>query len=356
MRQRLDGGLAPPLGPESCTGADWLLAVRPHLAETLVDRPALERLQSLARYFPGDAMSALEIRLGTAAAVVDLSLRLTRPAQARWMAEHTASPQLRTLLLRWSGDWAENDLVSSLWLEFDLDRESFLPSVCAGLRAPAEPGWVAGTLLPRLHGGTLNGEQRQLIELCCAAIPPEARLLYAFSLRSRGAGEVRLEVLGLDPAGILRYLERTAPPTREQVSAVLPLFAGVERLHLSLDIGDVGERISPRVGIEGSFVRLPHREPRWRELFDRLEDWGLCSPEKRRAVFAWPGYDSARTAAGPWPPGVKEEGVRCVRSLSHVKVVTFPGRRPEAKVYLLVTPLRPSPPRRDRSTSLAPEG
>jgi hypothetical protein len=285
-------------------------------------------------------MSALEIRLGTERAAVDLSLRLTRPAQARWMAERVGSPHLRALLLRWSEDWDDILPVSSLWLEFDLDRAPPLPAVCAGLRSRAEPGWVAGTLLPALHGGALTGRQRELVELCCAAIPEEARLLYAFSLRSRGAGEVRLEILGLDSAGILRYLETAAPAALSQVSEVLPLFAGVERLHLSLD---VGERISPRVGLEGSFVRLPHREPGWSGLFDRLQAWGLCSPRKREAVLAWPGYDSARTAPEPWPPAARETGARCVRSLSHVKVVTFPGRRPEAKVYLLVTPLQPSP-------------
>jgi hypothetical protein len=302
-------------------------------------------------------MSAVEIRLGTEPAAADLSLRLTRPAQARWMVERAPSSHLshlRTLLLRWAAERHDTGLglVSSLWLEFDLDREPSLPAVCAGLRGPAEPGWVAGTLLPSLHGGPLTGRQRELVEICCAAIPEQARLLYAFSLRSRRAGEVRLEILGLDPAGILRYLERTAPPAREQVAAVLPLFAGVERLHLSLDLGG---RISPRVGLEGSFVRLPHREPGWSGLFDRLQDRGLCSPEKRRAVFAWPGYDTAKTAApGSWPPALRAAGARCVRSLSHVKVVTFPGRSPEAKAYLLVSPLRPSPPSPARSPAPEP--
>lgn len=272
-------------------------------------------------------MAALEIRLGPARAAVDLSLRLTRPAQALWMAERVSSPHLRDFLTGWSA--APDGPVSSIWLEFDLDREPSAPAVCVGLRGRAEPAWVADVLLPRLHGRPLTARQRELAAACCAAIPEEARLIYVFSLLSRGAGEVRLEILGLDPAGSLRYLERAAPRAQEQLAAVLPLFAGVERLHLSLD---VGERISDRVGLEGSFVKLPHREPGWRGLFDRLVARGLCSPEERDAVLAWPGYDS------PLP------GWHCVRSLSHVKAVTRPGIEPEAKVYLLVTPLRKRTP------------
>jgi hypothetical protein len=317
-----------------------------------VDDLALERIRDLARRLPGDAAGALEIRLGEARGAVDFSLRLTRPAQARWLAERGVAPLLQGVLRH----WAESDAsaVSSLWLEFDLDRatEPALPAICAGLRSRVAPAWVSRALLPRLHGQPLPERQRALVELCCAAIPPEARLLYAFSLLSRGAGEVRLEILGLDPAGIRRYLERIALPVLEPVAEILPLFAGVERLHLSLD---VGERLSPRVGVEGSFARLPHREPAWGELFDRLQARHLCSPEKRAAAFAWPGHDSPRTAPAVWPPAVRGASVRCVRSLSHVKVVTHPEREPEAKVYLLVTPLQ-RPPSPDRSPGREPEG
>ncbi len=357
VRQRHDGQLAadPPPGPGTCTCADWLPVVRPHLAEILVDGPALERIRRLARLLPGDAASALEVRLGRIHGAVDFSVRLTRPAQARRLAEQPFPPLLRNVLEDWArgGVGSGTSPVSSLWLEFDLDRaaEPALPAICAGLSAPAEPAWVSRSLLPLLHGEPLPERQRALVERCCAAIPPAARLLYVFSLRSRGAGEVRLEILGLDPAGIRRYLERIGLPALEPAAAVLPLFAGVERLHLSLD---VGERLSPRVGIEGSFVRLPHREPGWEELFDRLQARDLCTPEKRAAAFAWPGQDSARTAPA-WPPAARDADVRCVRSLSHVKVVTHPEREPEAKVYLLVTPLR-RPPGPVRTPGRTPAG
>jgi hypothetical protein len=268
-------------------------------------------------------MAVLETFLAAGRNGVDFSLRITRQSQAHRVAEQLSLPDFPASLL------AEDDSpVSSLWLEFDLGREAGscpAPVLCAGLRGRVAPEWVAGSLLPRLHGQPLSGRQREIVERCCEAIPAEAHLLYAFSLRARGAGEVRLEILGLDAEGILRYLRETAPHTLDAVSAVLPLFADTERLHVSLDIG---EQISPRVGIEGSYQRL---HPGWRDLFDRLEAAGLCSPEKRDAVFAWPGHDSFGT------------GLFCVRALSHVKVVACSGRPPEAKVYLLFTPFRKQP-------------
>jgi hypothetical protein len=244
------------------------------------------------------------------------------------MAGRGAFPHLRPFL-----PWAAEALdgtsrVSSFWLEFDLERDLFRPVLCAGLRDPADPGWVARVLLPVLQGRPLAQRQAERVEACCRAIPAGARLLYAFGLRARDTDEVRLEILGLNAAGILGYLERIVPQGAAQVATVLPLFAGVGRLHLSLDLN---ERVSPRIGVEGSFERLPHREPGWSRLFDRLVAGGLCSPAKQRAVFAWPGYETHRAAPAPW---------HCVRSLSHVKVVTHPHREPRAKVYLLVTPLR----------------
>jgi hypothetical protein len=143
---------------------------------------------------------------------------------------------------------------------------------------------------------------------------------------------IRLEIFGLDPAGILDYLGRVAPRVIPQVQGQVSLFEGIERTHLSLDL--VGGEVSPRIGIEGSHARQPKREPRWGELFDRLVAAGLCSAEKRAAALSWPGWDSFWTAPQRWPVEAVGTGGYCVRYLSHVKVVCRPDRAPEAKVYL----------------------
>ena len=302
-------------------------------------RRAIERLQAAARHFPGDLLAALEVRLSSNSGDVDLSVRLLHPSPA---VANLVPPPLQQLLLQ-TGD---SSPVSSLWLELDLDdrtsRELPVPLLAAGLRGDADAGWVADSLLPALHGSPLGAAQRRLVLRCLNGIPAPGKLLYVFSLSSRGEGAVRLEISGLEPASILDYLEAQAPHTVGPVSEVAPLFEGVERIHLSFDIG---EEVSPRIGIEGSFLRLPYREPRWAELFERLVERGLCLPAKRDAALAWPGYDSLRTAPDRWPAGAGPRNV-CVRSLSHVKVVSRPDREPEAKVYLLVTPLVRPPARR----------
>lgn len=322
MRQRDDHRLDPLV-----TLADWLNVVQPRLPGALIAPEAWERLHALALDLPGDGQAALEFRLAPGPlGPVDLSFRIDKPSQARRLS---GGP--RGFLDRWSA--GEFDRVSAVWLEFDLDR-SPSPVPCAKLAGEVEPAWLLEVLLPALHG-PLTPPQRGLARRCLAEIPPPGVLLYAFSLRPRGTDHVRLEILGLDPPAMLGYLETVAPGVVPEFKGIAPLFEGVERLHLSLDLG---EEISPRFGVEGSFPRLPHREPGWRALFARLEERGLCDPAKREAVLAWPGHDSFWTAPRRWPVAEAGGGGYCVRSLSHVKVAGQVGRPPEAKAYLLVTP------------------
>jgi hypothetical protein len=326
----------------SLTWGHWLAVLGPHLAEPLFHPAALQRLRRLARRLPGQGLAVLEIRLASDGAPIDLSLGLQKPAHALALANRVAPRHLQSLLSRWAEPESSFASASSIWLEFDLDREPAkvpLPIVCAKLRSDVDRRWLIDTHFPALHGRPLTGAQKNLVRLCDESLPAAADLLYAISLLARGTGDVRLEVCGLDPPGIAAYLQRVAPGGVSWVQGVASLFAGVERVHLTLDLG---EEILPRLGITGSFPRLPGREPRWGELFERLVGRGLCRPGERDAALAWPGSESFWTAPAAWPKAVGPHGF-CFRQLSHVKVVCRPDRAPEAKVYLLFgyTPERP---------------
>lgn len=294
--------------PPTC--ADWLTFVRPWLSEALVAEQVFHRLQGAARHLPGDGLAALEIRLAPGAEAVDLSLKLTQPSLPSAV---------------------------SVWLEFDLERapDGGLPEPvrCAEVGPDADPLWIVDTLLPEIRrGAPLEARQRDLALRCLGEIPAPARLLYVFDLSPRGTPAIRLEILGLSSDAADAFLRRVAPVLAPPVAALAPLLAEAERPHLSFDIGPEG--IAPRAGLEASYVKWPHREPRWRGLFDRLVGEGLCDPGKRDAVLAWPGQESFRAAPGRWPADAAPRGV-CVRALSHVKLVARPDDRAEAKVYLL---------------------
>jgi hypothetical protein len=295
---------------------------------------------------------------------VDLSVRVENPEQARQMAELSLPAHLRSFLKDWSDREGRFSSIPCVWLEFDLDSDLDglpMPAVCVRLSRHAELDWVLETLLPALHGERLSEAQRGLVRRCHAEIPPAGSLLYIFSLLSRPGRPVRMELFGLDPDGphgATAYLRRVAPHAAPALAAIAPLFAGVDRPHLSFDLDESGG-ISWRVGLEGSFAR--QRDPRWATLFARLVARGLCMPAERDAILAWPGYDSFWTAAAEWP--LEPAGPRgfCVRALSHVKVVAQPERPPEAKVYLLVSFLETpggAEPERDQGAAGAadPEG
>jgi hypothetical protein len=315
--------------------AGWLQVARKSLAPPLCSPRALDRLLALGVHLPGDCQGVLEVHLGAGGGSVDLSVRIEEPGQARRLAEQPLPSRLRDFLSRWSETGGPFSAVPCVWLEFDLDRPVVgfpIPSVCTRLPRNTDPDWIIGSLLPALHGGCLSEAQCRLLRRCHAEIPEEGGLLYVFSLLSRPGNPLRMELFGLDPDGALDYLRRVAPHAAPALAGIAPLFEGIERPHLSFDIG---REILPRVGLEGSFAR--QHEPRWTELFARLVARGLCTPGEMDAILAWPGYDTFWTAATDWP--LEQAGMRgfCVRSLSHVKVAAQPGREPEAKVYLPVS-------------------
>jgi hypothetical protein len=323
----------------------WLEVVRPRLAEPLFSHEAVARLFALASRLPGECQAVLEARLAPGPAPVDLSLRLASPAEARRLLDSPLPNPVRAFLAAWAEGDPSLSPVHSVWLETDLDREPPasglpLPVVCAKLLPRARPPWIVETLLPALGGRPLPAPQAARVRACLDALPPSVYLLYAFALLSRGEGDaVRLELYGFEPAEIPGWLRGLAPEAAEAAAGIAPLFEGVDRIHLSFDVSASGE-VLPRVGIEGSFVKLPANEPRWAALFDRLVERGLCDPGKRDAALGWPGSDSFWTAPEAWPAGEGGDPGFCIRLLSHLKVAGRPGEEPEAKVYLKLGPQR----------------
>jgi hypothetical protein len=318
--------------------ADWLPVLSPHLSECLVGASSVERLGELWLHFPGDALVAIETRLGEGARQVDSSLRLASPDQARAVTGRVLLEDHGSFFGRWGRDsqLGYPEPVSAVWLEFDLDGESGIsksPLLCARLERQTSPDWLVGVLFPALLGRPLRFPQAEIVRRAVSALPSRAEVLYAFGLQPRLDSAVRIELYGLEPADMVRYLEDLASPgLAAQVARLSPLVQDADRYHLSLDLAD---DILPRIGVECGWRRLPHRDPRWRRFLDRLVAAGLVTFEKRDAVLAWPGYDTLWSAPSSWPRAVLGRGGYLVRSLSHFKLVSLPEGEPEAKAYLL---------------------
>lgn len=324
------------------TLATHLSAVESRLPTVLVSPSALARLSTVAQRLPADVLTALEIRLGEDD-VVDLSVRFTEPSHARELAQRLPPSTAQNFLRLWSDAPWRCVRVPSLWLEIDLRQDPGgtlpLPNLCARLKAPVDVSWLVDTLMPQMQGRPLTAAQADLTAWVLDRLPSDAFLMYVFSMLPRKFRPLRLELYGLSTEQASVLIHEVAPFTASQVDAGLPLLEDVDRLHLSFDVAPNG--VLPRIGVEGSYRRLPHCDTRWRRLVDRLVDRGLCTPEKGTALFRWPGWD--RKARG-------KEGF-LVRVLSHLKLVMVPDRPTEAKAYLLLKHLDRGGSRRSERSS-----
>ncbi len=316
--------------------ASWFPVLRSHLSASLVSGQAFERVRDVARWIPETCLCAIEVRLGAGEPDVDFSVRLRDRAEVRALTPRLSPPHVARFLERWAESCFELQPVRSVWLEFDLDRQScghLEPIVCVELEGPPNAEWLIDHLIPGLDGGPTSPARGRLIRRILEVTRAPAELLYVFGLGARGCNATRLEFHRASPqsmVGILRALDQHDAAGR--VAALGPVVDGCDRYHLSFD---VGEAIMSRIGIEASFRRLPGREPGWLQLFDRLIDQGLCSRSKKEAAFRWPGWDSAATAPHQWPENPPRPRTFCARCLSHVKLVSSPAIEPEAKAYLL---------------------
>lgn len=311
----------------------WFPLLTPHLPESLVEPSSMEPVEQLARRIPGGVLGAIEIRLGPEPSPVDLSLRLASPAHARQIAPMIETDYLRRFL----NDWAEDPdpRIPFLWVEFDLHQPpdaDLHPVFIVRLKNP-EPQWVVDDLLPPIFPNSTSPEWDGAVRRCLDNLPEPGNLVYVFNLESRGQKAVRLDFFGLSPSKMQTYFERLErPDLSAAIAAPLKIVENAERFHLNFDVD--GE-IQPRIGIEASYGVFPKRDTAWGDLFDRLVEAKLCTPEKRDAVFSWPGYTSPNRAGDRWPMAPHGPEGFLVRSISHVKLVCQPGQPPEAKVYLL---------------------
>jgi hypothetical protein len=355
---------------------DIIAAVSPYLSEALVSPASRADLESLARLLPRHLVGlCLECRLGESEARADLSLRFGSSDGGREILAgrgHVAGPSAGLLghpiwarVHRFSREWASprSPLYTRLdhvWLEFDVagpPPRVPVPSVFL-LPADAEqwsegPSTFAGsatdlhhvmvrTALPLLIGSAVpEGTDQKLLE-CLIQLPSGSRLYSLGLMLARRARGIRFSAIGIPPSRVPDYLRGVGwTGAIQEIEAIIARFAGLADLAIiNLDIDDT---VQPGIGLEFFFRRRaePDGDPRFTLFGDLLTESGLCLPDKRAGVLAWPGCAPHMVAPRTWPESLVSTSFGSLavssivnRALSHFKVSYHPDRPLQAKAYL----------------------
>lgn len=307
---------------------DSLKVVTPHISPDLISTEAWFDICTLAQTLPSFWNAVLECRLGTGESRVDLSVILPNPTIALpdTLVMHPVWRRLENLCQ----DLADvnsslHQMINEIWLEFDVDGQQSnvpIPAILLGLNQ--ETDCNAQFLIEtaqKLLAHSVSSNLKSNLQLCLDALPTDASIIGCIgAMLSRKCNAVRIIVYRIPPAQISAYLvdigwTGSFNELEEVVTTVSPW---VDNIVLSLDVGDT---VFSRVGLEFYFKKLPKDKSCWQSFLEYLVTTGLCTPEKRNALLAWPGYEEKALSI-------------FYRFITHIKIVYQPGIPLEAKGYL----------------------
>lgn len=337
------------------------LAAR-HAAAELVSDSARERVIWVAGRIPAAVTRAayLECRLHGGAGPVDLIFRVEK-AGAEILAGRNpaiACGHLRGGGPAWDavaalcGAWLDGSgaawpLVRHLWVELDLDAPAapgappvpppsvflaFDDDATAAMDADEVLALIEAVLAPLQPGG-MDAASRARIRGVLERRPPGAAVPYAGIMLSRARQAVRVYLSRVPGSAVPALLDDVGWPEDEaresaRVLGAVQAGAAPELGMLHLDV--LEGALLPRLGLEYTLERKPQVRGQIveRPFVDRLVECGLCAPERRDALLAWPGYEVRTLRHELWPSWL-------IRRVNCIKLVHEPGREAQAKAYLL---------------------
>lgn len=327
---------------------DYLNFITPHLHPDLISLQVLSDIQELEPLLSPYSQKLFECRLGVEQTQVDFSFYLPELTQS--LPEKFLIDPVWQSFQNFYQEWVEptsslHQRVKAIGMEFDLDKPSSpVPIPCIFL----ELNLVTNSQFHELIStalGLLNYPISPLVDsnlrLCANSLPDGARLSHFAIMLSRLGQGVRVNVIDIQPEQLLDYLMQIgwSDPTNTFSALVEKLSELVDYIALAFD---VGERISPRIGLECYLRKQPRYEPRWDLFLDTLVNWGLCTSVKRDAIITWPGIhrgqsnlNEIKTNNFSWKSVFKQSMYSVYwRTINHIKIVYKPGHPLEAKGYL----------------------
>jgi hypothetical protein len=344
-----------------------------HAAPALVHDAARERVIWVAGRIPAALTRAayLECRLHGGPGPVDLIFRVEREG-AEILAGR--NPVIGPGHLRGGGPaweavsalcaaWLEGRdpawaLVRHLWVELDLDAPAAPgappvppPSVFLALDDDATAAMdadallaVMETVLAPLQPRGMDAASRARIHGVLRMRPAGAAVPYVGVMLSRARQAVRVYLSRVAGAAVPALLDQVGWPEDEALHTARVLGAvdagtapALGMLHLDVLEG----ALLPRLGLEYTLERRAQvrGEIVERRFVERLVECGLCAPERRDGLLAWPGYEVRTLRHELWRSWF-------IRRVNCIKLVHEPGREVQAKAYLLAfhQPYLPSTP------------
>jgi len=315
----------------------------PILRFVLAERgwPGSERLARMAAYLPAVATAGLEVSLADDA-TVDLQQRIKSDTEIdrlrRWIdqtrPQGEAWYRLNSALAKIASD------IEEYWLELDTPSEvtSADPPLSVFVRLRERHDNAVPQIL-EAFGMDLAHAGLDVLLGCLAECGADVRLSHLGLMLGRPGAPLRLIVEGVPPAEVAALLARLGwPGSREQALRWIDrLFVHADRIRLALTLAD---GLSPDLGLE-CFVGEPAaNDPRWRCLFDLLVQEGLCTPDRRDQLLAWPAKLTP-ISSSQWPETLITDALLRTDPavhwldcrISHVKVVLAPRQPPKAKGY-----------------------
>ena len=355
----------------------YLGPVAAGIAPELISPSAFADIRSVARVLP-DTLAyntfGFECRLGEELPRADFLVLATASCGRESLAGlHPTStlPDFLTADPIWkrvagfAARWADPSSVlyyaaDNVWLEFDVDGtvpDVPVPSVFFGPQANGRVDTGVAT-----HGQNAEDERATIVNAlrllsgveppprmlqtmsdCLRALSPDESVFQVGLMMSRSTEAVRLCIRLGTVGRVAEYLSGVGWTGSEvDLRDTLEPVSGLVN-YVCLDV-DVGESVHPKVGLECYVGRpgSPKSGPEWEAFLDFLLRRGLCTPDKREALLAYPGYIDENAEGVPWPAPLRRASLLLggrslsmfVRAIHHVKIVYRPGEPPEAKAYL----------------------